>query len=159
MTSEICKGSDDVREFWTRTVEKISGFDAKAESIWIITLSDKRHFVACEEIRSKVFRSPVLFADEVLNAQCLQGVCEFILFYHRPGVPPKAADDDKQRARAIILAAHSKNQDLLDYMIHGERDEKYHLGIFSLYHFREFHKADPFAPKLKRTSKKGAIKS
>ena len=89
MTNDICKDSFDTHFFWRSSVENVSGFDAQAESTWIITLSDDRHFISCEEIRSKVFRSPVLFADEVLAADCLKGVEEFILFHNRPGLPPK----------------------------------------------------------------------
>jgi RadC-like JAB domain len=152
----ICKGGLDTHQFWRRNVEKLSGFDAKSESIWLITLSDDRHFIACEEIRSKVFRSPILFADEVLAAACLKDVEEFILFHNRPGISPMAIHEDKQRARAIILAARSKNQSLLDYMINGERDEKFIAGFFSLCHFRrEFNAVDPFAPKAAKKKQRG----
>jgi DNA repair protein RadC len=77
---------------------------------------------------SKVFRSPVLFADEVATLKALEGIEEFIVLHNRPGLSPKPGPHDTARAREIALAAQRKGFSLLDYVIIGSVDDRFTEG-------------------------------
>jgi RadC-like JAB domain len=132
-TADICRNRADAETFWRESVKGPTGFDAAADGVFIITLDGERHFKSCHQIVSRVFRSSVLFADEVMNSKVLQGVEEFIVLHNRPGLAPKPDPEDKARAREIALAAQHKNFALLDYIIIGKADDKYPRGSFSAY--------------------------
>jgi len=127
----ICCNSSDAETFWRASIKSLPGFDAKDESVFVIVLDSERRFTGCHEIKSKVFRSPVLFADEVATLKVLDGIEEFIVLHNRPGLSPKPGPHDTARAREIALAAQRKNISLLDYIIIGSADDRFPRGSFS----------------------------
>lgn len=154
MQEKICRHPEDANDYWRERVRTWPKFDANGESFWILTLAEKRHFSDCFEIVSCVSRSPVLFADEITKAKCLNGVKEFIIVHHRPGIEPDASDLDKQRAREIMLAIRPKDCSLLDYIICDSNREENTRTYFPLGSLRSFHRDDPFPPKKPRISSK-----
>ena len=147
MNSQVCKNSTDAERFWRESVKELEGFRVENEGVFVITLDNDRHFLGCHEIKTNVFRSAILFADEVIRAVFLKGVEEFILLHRRPGLSLKADLGSKARARALILAARPGNRELLDYIIVGEKSDKFERGIYSLHHAKGFHSRDPFPAK------------
>lgn len=145
---QVCENPRDVKDFWLRRGRQRSGFDVKRESVWIITVNKDRHFLDCWPMESRFFRSPILFADEVLNL--LKGVEEFIVLHNRPALAPIADVDSKARARALILAGRVKECWLLDYLLIGVATEEFPNGWLSLNRVRGFRADDPFPlPKSK----------
>jgi DNA repair protein RadC len=129
-TTGICCNGKDAETFWRKSVKQ-TGFNAKDDGVFVITLDEARRFTGCHQIMSKVFRSPVLFADEIANLKALDGIEEFIVLHNRPGESPEAGPEDKARAKEIALAAKRKNSALLDYIIIGSADERYREGRFT----------------------------
>ncbi|HEV2329374.1 MAG TPA: JAB domain-containing protein [Verrucomicrobiae bacterium] len=128
--TDICCNSSDAEAFW-RERQAIERFNSKDEGVFVITLDNDRHFTGCQQIMSKVFRSPLLFADEVATLKALEGNEEFIVLHNRPGISPKPGPHDTARAREIALAAQRKNSSLLDYIIVGGSDDRFPNGVFS----------------------------
>lgn len=142
----ICHNSKDAVAFWRPNAGHAA--EHVTESLWIVTLDKDRHFIGCHSIETKVFSSPGLLADEVLSAEHLKGIEEFIFLHHRPGVPPDADGESKARARALILEARKRESGLLDYIIVGKPDERNDDGVFGLAHFKKsFRSENPWPPK------------
>lgn len=133
----------DAEIYWRCQINALPGFDAKGESFWILALVPGRRFSGCHAIVSHVSRSPVLFADEIAKAECLKGVKEFILVHHRPDAIPDASDQDKERAREIILAARARGCRLLDYIVCNPGIEN-GGRFFPLGSLRSFRSNNPF---------------
>lgn len=133
----------DAEQFWRK---EANGF-GPGQSVWVISLDAERRFLGCDQVAWRFFAQPILLADEVLIAAKKRGAEEFIFLHYRPGFSPASDLDSKTRARAIILSGRQKECSLVDYLIIGERNEKYVNGLFSLCHMKAFHQGDPFPPK------------
>lgn len=145
----VCRNARDTVAFWR--ANSAHAAEHVTESLWVLALDKDRHFMGCHEVQTRVFRSPALLADEILSAEMLKGAPEFIFIHSRPGATPEATEDDKQRARAIILAGRAKESELLDYIIIGRPDKRFKDGVFGLAHFKKAFRSDnPFPPKNKR---------
>lgn len=132
--AQSCRNSAVAVEYWRQNAKRL-GFKTGTDGVFLITLDNERRFVGCHQVTSPVFRSPLLFADEVVKMKELERIEEFVLIHNRPGISPIPGTDDKARAVELALAAHRKNSSLLDYVIVGDfgkfEDKRFPEGFFS----------------------------
>jgi DNA repair protein RadC len=143
----ICQNARDAMDFWRANTGRISGFDAKLESLWLIVLDDERHFIGCHEIRTRFLAQPILFADELLADTRLKDAPEFILVHNRPNAPLTKGEKEKALARAIVLAGREKKCECVDLLIVGERTDQFYLGFIPMNRRGAFSKENPFQAK------------
>ncbi|MGH8022434.1 MAG: hypothetical protein ACRED1_02550 [Limisphaerales bacterium] len=151
MEQNTCSGGDGALNYWLKNAKDKA---AAEQGAWLIGMDEARRFIGCDAVTWRFYVQPVLFADEVLSTAKKQGAAEFIVLHSKPGFAPVSVlTESKARARAIILAARLTPFSLLDYILRGERSEKFRLGIFSLCSLRSFSADDPFPPKAAKTKK------
>jgi hypothetical protein len=153
-TNPRCSSASGAVAFWRDQVSNLPGFNSRAEGFFVVTLNRERNFTGCHAAPSKSFGDSTRFADEVFSAKFLREAEEAILVHAQPGVSLEASAEDKDRARALILAGRTRDCELLDYVKVGEKDERHPLGVLSFYsRVRGFRAVEPFA---RPASKAGA---
>lgn len=142
---EKCANADDAAHYFRAHSGQAAAH--VTDSLWVLPLDNDRYFKGCHEVKTKVFASPALFADEVFSADYLKGAEEFIFIHFRPGSETGADAESKARARAMILEGAKRGCDLLDYIIIGKASERFKDGVFGLAYYKNtFNSDDPFPP-------------
>jgi hypothetical protein len=89
-----CTTSKAAISFWQNETAAQKNFDPAVESFTALTLDAERRFIGAFVVKSKAFGDAKRFADELFQSNFLNGMGEFVLVHHRPGIAPGASESD-----------------------------------------------------------------